>query len=207
MANLKILHKKGFKYVCGIDEAGRGPLAGPMSVSFFIVPISQHNKVLKPLLNEGLNDSKKLSEKKREELYKLLNKENYFNSMVSAKMIDKKGISNCMNLILKRILKKMSRSNLALKKTYFLVDGAIRFPEEYASEVIVGGDGIEPVIMAASIVSKVRRDRRMIRLAKKYPKYGFEIHKGYGTLAHRKAIKKYGLSKEHRRSFCNNLIK
>jgi ribonuclease HII len=206
VANLNKLKKQGFKYICGVDEAGRGPLAGPMSVSFFVVSISQHDKILKPLLKQGLNDSKKLSEKKREELYKTLESNSRVgllsNSMISAEQIDKHGIAKCMQILMKRLLarreKQEARSN---EKTYFLVDGSIKFPKGYSSEVIIGGDGIEPTIMAASISAKVKRDRRMIKLAKKYPKYGFEIHKGYGTLAHRKAIKKYGKSREHRKSF------
>lgn len=201
MKDFKTLQKKGFKYICGVDEAGRGPLAGPMSLSFFIVSIDQYKKVLGPLLKRGLNDSKKLSEKKREELYKLLNKENYFNSMISNELIDREGISKCFKTMIKRILKRLPEND----KTLFLVDGAIKFPENLTYKTIIGGDSIEPTIMAASIVSKVRRDRRMIRLAKKYPEYEFDIHKGYGTLNHRNAIKKHGCCPIHRISFCKNI--
>jgi len=245
MANIKNLEKKGFKYVCGVDEAGRGPLAGPMSLSFFVVPIKDYKKVLNPLLKLGLNDSKKVLEKNREELFQKMEDfrhsredgnpslldyftkhgssvcteddgwrkkhgsriksgmtgggANYFNSMISAKQIDKNGVAKCYQILIKKMLKKIP------KKTYFLLDGAIKFPKEISHEVIIGGDGIEPTIMAASIISKVMRDRKMIQLAKKYPEYGFEIHKGYGTLKHRKAIKKYGLSDEHRKSFCKKI--
>jgi ribonuclease HII len=199
--------KKDYEYICGVDEAGRGPLAGPMSLAFFVVKAEKQKEVLGPLLKKGLNDSKKLSHKKREELYKMLNPKNFVHSHISAKLIDRYGISKCLQILIKRLLKKMTRLNLDPKKTLFLLDGSLKMPHEYFSKVIIGGDGIEPTIMAASIVSKVRRDRRMKRLALKYPKYGFEVHKGYGTTAHRKMIKKHGLSKEHRRSFCKALPK
>lgn len=198
---LKELQKKGFKYVCGVDEAGRGPLAGPLSLSFFVVSVDEYKKVLSLLLKLGLNDSKKLKEEKREELLKLLKKENYFNSMISAEQIDKNGIAKCYQILIKKLLKKIPN------KTYFYLDGTIKFPEEISHKVIIHGDSIEPVIMAASVVSKVKRDRYMKRISKKFPEYNFDVHKGYGTLNHRKAIQNFGLSSEHRKSFCRNLIK
>lgn len=227
--NLKTLQKQGFKYVCGVDEAGRGPLAGPLSLSFFVVSIKDYKKVLNPLLKLGLNDSKKLKEEKREELLNILQRSDlckpknkaennkktktkvgplFFNAMVSAEQIDKNGIAKCYQILIKRLLarseKREARRN---EKTYFFLDGAIKFPEEFSHKVIIHGDSIEPVIMVASVVSKVKRDRYMKRISKKYPNYNFEIHKGYGTKKHRELIKKFGLSKEHRKSFCNNLIK
>ena len=216
MSDIKTLKKKGFKYVCGVDEAGRGPLAGPLSLSFFVVSIEKYDQVLGPLLEKGLDDSKKLSEAKREELFTFLQGSDLcitkvgplqvHNSMVSASIIDRYGIAKCMNLLIKRLLKRISTSNVELKKTYFLLDGAIKFPKEISHEVIVGGDGIEPVIMASSVVSKVKRDRRMKLLAKKFPEYGFEIHKGYGTQKHRDLIKRHGTCPEHRISFCKNIL-
>lgn len=211
--NLKILEKQGFKYVCGVDEAGRGPLAGPLSLSFFIVSIKDYKKVLNPLLKLGLNDSKKLNEEKREEIFKLLgsNPRNsrvgpwFFNSMISSAQIDKNGISKCYQILIKRLLKKSERGTANSEQIYFLLDGAIKFPKEIPHNVIIGGDGIEPVIMAASIISKVKRDRKMKILSNNFPQYSFEIHKGYGTLKHRKEIEKYGLSMIHRKSFCKNL--
>ncbi len=203
--NLIKLQKQGFKYICGVDEAGRGPLAGPMSFSFFVVTIIQYKEIMNPLLKIGLHDSKQLSEKKREEIFgaikKLGDKVQFKNSMISEKLIDKLGISRCVKILLKRLLRRIDHTN----KTYFLVDGSIKFPKEFIHKVIIRGDSIEPVIMAASVISKVKRDRRMVKLAEKFPKYGFEIHKGYGTSSHIKAIKKYGLSEIHRRSFCKNL--
>ncbi len=221
MANLRALNKKGFEYVCGVDEAGRGPLAGPLSLSFFVISLKDHEKVLKPLLKEGLNDSKQIKEKRREFIYEILrsnlgsvnNKPKnikmtdskvgpcFFNSMISAEQIDRYGISKCYKILIQRLLKKVSNT----KNTYFLLDGSIKFPEKINHEVIIKGDSIEPTIMAASIVSKVMRDRKMKVLAKKYPKYNLEIHKGYGTKKHREAIKKFGTSKIHRKSFCRNI--
>jgi ribonuclease HII len=249
MKNLKNLEKKGFKYVCGVDEAGRGPLAGPLSLSFFVISIKDHDKVLKPLLKLGLNDSKQIKEERREELYKKIlsltssqrnstpphvvpeilstkiirdpdNKSSrprlkagatlvaYFNSMISAEQIDKYGIAKCYRILIQRLLKKVkSTSDVDLEKVYFLLDGSIKFPEEINHDVIIKGDSIEPTIMAASIVSKVKRDRKMKVLAKQYPKYDLDVHKGYGTKKHREAIKKFGLSREHRKSFCGRLTK
>lgn len=201
MVNLKKLEKQGFKYVCGVDEAGRGPLAGPLSLSFFVVSIKDYKKILSPLLKLGLNDSKKIKEEKREELFKLLDKKNYLHSMISANQIDKHGIAKSYQVLIKRMLKKVP------EKTFFMLDGSIKFPKDIPHKVIIGGDGIEPSIMAASIVSKVKRDRRMKVLDKKYPEYELDINKGYGTKKHREAIKKFGLSNEHRKSFCKNLTK
>lgn len=230
--NLNKLEKQGFKYVCGVDEAGRGPLAGPLSLSFFVVSIKDYKKILSPLLKLGLNDSKKIKEEKREELFNEMSRitssrkfvyrtirdldqragsrvkpgttcldADFINSMSSASQIDKNGISKSYQNLIKRMLKKVP------KKTYFLLDGSIKFPENIEHKVIIGGDGIEPVIMAASIVSKVKRDKKMKVISKKHPKYGFETNKGYGTKKHREAIKKFGLSKEHRKSFCKAFTK
>lgn len=221
--NLKSLEKKGFKYVCGVDEAGRGPLAGPLSLSFFIISIKDYKKVLNPLLKLGLNDSKKLKEEKREQLFRKVQPYG-LNSMISAKKIDEKGIAECYRILIKRLLEKSRKlfvkshksphfakatrgKQVTSQKIYYLLDGAIKFPEDISHEVIIGGDGIEPVIMGASIVSKVKRDRRMKMLAKKYTKYELDVNKGYGTKKHREAIKKFGLSEIHRKSFCGRFTK
>jgi ribonuclease HII len=150
----------------------------------------------------GLNDSKKIKEEKREKLFELIkhSEGKFFNAMISAKEIDKKGIAKCMQILIKKLLVKTETS-----KTHYLLDGAIKFPENISHEVIIKGDSKEPTIMAGSIVAKVSRDRVMRKLAKRYTQYGFEIHKGYGTLKHRKAIKKFGLSEIHRKSFCKNI--
>jgi ribonuclease HII len=208
MPNLRLLKKRGYKYICGVDEAGRGPLAGPLSLSFFLISIDDHNKVLGPLLKLGLNDSKKLTEQKREELFFHLEGGKYKNSMISASQIDRHGISKCMQILINRLLKRISTSNvdlISLEKVYFLLDGAIKFPEGIDHEVIIKGDSKEPTIMAASITAKVLRDRKMKQMALKFPTYGFEVHKGYGTLKHRKAIQKCGLCEEHRKYFCKNV--
>lgn len=203
MTNLKRLKRLGFEYVCGVDEAGRGPLAGPMSLGFFVVSIEKYNEVFKLLLKAGLNDSKKIKEENREKLFEMIKKTKgkYFNAMISAKEIDKKGISKCMQILIKKLLYRLN-----LHRTYFLLDGAIKFPDNIAHEVIIKGDSKEPTIMAGSIVAKVLRDREMRKMAKIYPQYDFEIHKGYGTLKHRSLIQKYGLCEIHRKSFCKKYI-
>jgi ribonuclease HII len=101
MANLNKLRKNGFEFICGVDEAGRGPLAGPMSLGFFCVSIDKYKDVIEQLLKLGLNDSKKLKENKREEIFSKLQSKNFFNAMISAKEIDKKGISKCMQIMIK----------------------------------------------------------------------------------------------------------
>lgn len=182
----------------GIDEAGRGPLAGPVAVATF---------GMKPgFLLKGFpkgRDSKKMSEAEREKWFAIFFEEkkkgNVFfeNRFSSAAYIDKKGIVPAINDAMKRCLLH-NGDHCAL-----LLDGALHAPARFLSQkTIIKGDEKEKLIACASIVAKVSRDRLMKRLAKKYPGYGLEIHKGYGTLAHRLAIKKLGLSAIHRKTFC-----
>lgn len=187
------------RYIVGIDEAGRGPLAGPVSVG--VVCIS--NNVT--LSTRGLTDSKKLSEKEREVWFEKItvwqkeDKLRYAVSLVSNTVIDKKGIVYAVKLGMKQCLKKL---NLNPKHTLILLDGALRAPEEFSHQrTIIKGDEKVSLISLASIVAKVTRDKKMKSLAKRYPKYGFEVHKGYGTLMHMKTLGKYGLSPVHRRTF------
>lgn len=194
----------GPKYIIGIDEAGRGPLAGPVSIGVFAVEKKYAKKVL-----SRANDSKKLSEKIREEIFseiKVLLKEKkcfYDVSLVSEKIIDTKGISFAIKKGLAKSLKKVLKEidRMPDEVSVFL-DGSLYAPKEFIKQkTIIKGDSLVPVIGMASIMAKVTRDRYMVRIAKKYPQYGFEIHKGYGTLAHRKAIKKYGISNIHRKTW------
>ncbi len=200
----------------GIDEAGRGPLAGPVSVGLFATDSKTARWILKNIFENKLRDSKKLSEKKREEIYKkllILKKQNlvYFSvSHTSNKIIDKYGISYAINLGINKCLKEFENFNIGylLKienfKLKILLDGSLKAPESYLSQkTIIGGDAKNIFIACASIVAKVSRDRLMCRLALKYPEYSLEIHKGYGTSLHTKAIKKFGLLNIHRQSFCN----
>ena len=190
-------------FVVGIDEVGRGPLAGPVAVGACRIPVNSKR------LFAGIKDSKKLSEKKREE-WLLKMKEwkaegviDYAVSFVSANTIDEIGIAESIRLALSKSLKKLKLNSA---KTLVLLDGGLRAPRSFKNQrTIIRGDEKEPSIALASIVAKITRDRLMVRLSKKYSAYSFEIHKGYGTLTHRNAIRKFGLSREHRVSFCKNI--
>lgn len=189
------------RYVLGIDEAGRGPLAGPVAVGAALVPVDFDWEVI-----PGVGDSKKVSEKKREEIFKrahALKKEGVldFNvQLVSASVIDRIGITKAVMLGIKRACEGLAPDPLT---TSVKLDGLLHAPEKFLiQETIIKGDAKEKVIGLASILAKVTRDRYMIRLAKKYPLYGFEIHKGYGTLTHRTMLHAHGLSEVHRMSFC-----
>jgi len=187
------------KHIVGIDEAGRGPLAGPVSVGAVRINVGFNKSFFR-----GIKDSKKLSEKKREVWFELLKKKkkegqiDFAVFLISEKIIDKKGIVHAINLGINKCLKKLKIS----KDSKIFLDGGIRAPADFIyQKTIIKGDEKVSVISMASICAKVTRDRYMVRLSKKYPKYGFDVHKGYGTLAHRQNIKKYGPSKVHRRSF------
>ncbi len=197
---------KKYKYLVGIDEVGRGPLAGPVAVCAFVMPVNFSIKEFGPL-----KDSKKLTAEKRENIFVKLKELksrgstsliNYSVCYESAKRIDKLGISQAIKNCLAKSLK-----NLKLKpdECLVLLDGGLKAPLEYKNQkTIIKGDEKERVIAFASIVAKVSRDALMCKLAKKYPKYGFEVHKGYGTAKHCEFIRKYGLCEEHRRCFCKN---
>lgn len=192
------------KYIIGIDEVGRGPLAGPVAVGAFKMPVD-----FKANGFGKIKDSKKLKPEQRDKIVeklKLLKREkfiDYFVSYESAKRIDKIGLSKAIKNCLEKSLSKLRvKSN----ECVVLLDGGLRAPEIYKNQkTIIKGDEKERAIAFASIVAKVSRDALMCKLAKKYPKYCFEIHKGYGTLKHCELIKKNGLSAEHRKCFCKNI--
>ena len=207
--------KKKLKYLIGVDEAGRGPLAGPITVAALAVKLktnpSSRAKLatgqgnLKLKIFKGIRDSKKFSEKQREEWFARLKKLknegviDYAVSFSGAKIIDEKGIVVAVRRALARAIRRI---NVHPNSCQILLDGTLYAPPKYKNQkTIIRGDDNVPIIAAASIIAKVRRDRRMKRLAKKFPKYGFEIHKGYGTRAHYRALKKLGPSEIHRRSF------
>ncbi len=170
--------------LCGIDEAGRGPLAGALVMAGVVL----RGKV------EGLMDSKKLSEKKREALFPLvLKNSDYHIVSFSAQEVDELGISKCLHKGLQSIQKH-------LPHCHYLFDGNSTFGVENIETLVKADDKIQEV-SAASILAKVTRDREMIELAKKYPEYGFEKHKGYGTKAHMEALVKYDRSPVHRKTF------
>lgn len=194
------IHNMGiFKWHIGIDEAGRGPLAGPVSVGAVMVQNDFDFSIFK-----NLKDSKKLSEAKREEFFEIIMKNiKYKVVMVSNKIIDKKGISYAIRFAIKSLLKKL---NPNIKTTKVFLDGSLKAPEEFSQETIIKGDEKIPVISLASIMAKVTRDRYMKKISKKYPLFDFHVHKGYGTKKHILAIKKYGPSEIHRETFISRII-
>lgn len=172
--------------LCGIDEAGRGPIAGPLVVA---------GAIFKEEIS-GLNDSKVLSEKKREKLFdEIREKTHYHIVFTSAKQIDAKGISACLKDSIKEIM-----NNLKKEADVFLMDGNTSFGIETLQHKIKA-DATVPEVSAASILAKVSRDRYMCEIAPNYEKYNFQKHKGYGTKAHVEAIKEFGRSDEHRFTF------
>jgi ribonuclease HII len=187
--------------IVGIDEVGRGPLAGPVAVCTFSMPADFDDSIF-----GKLRDSKKLSAKKREQIFAQVEKlkvdgvVNYSVCYASANEIDGIGISICIKKCLEEALRNIEADP---KECKVLLDGGLYAPKEFEQETIIKGDEKERVIALASIVAKVSRDKIMIDLAKEYKEYGFEKHKGYGTKAHMEAIKKYGMCIEHRRTFCH----
>ncbi|MDO8183885.1 MAG: ribonuclease HII [bacterium] len=195
------------KYLVGIDEAGRGPLAGPVSVGVVVAPI-EFKTVFK---RYAVKDSKKLTEINREKWYKWLNQErklkkiNFATALISHEVIDKRGIVPAVRLGIRRCLTRLS---LKPAECQVLLDGSLKAPLIFTNQkTIIKGDERESIIALASIAAKVRRDRYMCHLAKKFPHYHFEVHKGYGTKAHYLALKKYGLSTVHRLSFLTRVVK
>lgn len=190
------LYQKGYNLVCGVDEAGRGPLCGPVVAAAVILN--------KDDMIEGVNDSKKLSEKKRECLYDVIMQKAIAVGvgMSDVDIIEKVNILNATKLAMKQAIK-----NLKIKSDYVLIDGNQMIDIDIDAQTVVSGDAKSESIAAASIIAKVTRDRLLIEYDKKYPEYGFAKHKGYGTKAHIEAIKKYGLTPIHRASFCSKFVK
>ena len=188
--------EKNLQYICGIDEAGRGPLAGPVVVAACIMP---RNSMI-----EGVNDSKKVSEKKREELFEIITNEaiSYGVGIIDQKEIDRINILNATKEGLTMAVKELNpRPDLIIVDALNNID---TLGTKYES--IIKGDAKCYSIAAASIIAKVTRDRIMREWDKVYPQYGFEKHKGYGTAAHIAAIREYGLCPIHRRSFTTHFI-
>ena len=191
-----MLYDKGYNYICGVDEAGRGPLCGPVVAAAVI--LKKDDKI------EGVNDSKKLSEKKREKLYDEIIKKAI---AVGVGVSDVEVIEdiNILNATKKAMCEAIS--NLKIKPEYVLIDGNQPIDISIPFDTVVKGDLKSESIAAASIIAKVTRDRLLREYDKKYPEYGFAKHKGYGTKAHIEAIKKYGLTPIHRPSFCSKFVK
>ena len=181
---------KGYKLVCGVDEAGRGPLMGPVCAAAVILP--PHFEI------DGLNDSKKLTEKKREALFPVITEAAvaYSVAFASVEEIDELNILNATMLAMNRAI-----ANLSPAAEFALIDGNCKRNIKIPAETIVGGDAKCPSIAAASVLAKVSRDRLCYELDKQYPQYAFAKHKGYGTKEHMEAIRKYGPCPCHRRTF------
>ncbi len=193
----KDLYQKGFQKICGIDEAGRGPLAGPVVVAGVIMP--QDSMI------EGVNDSKKVSEKKREKLYDLILEEaiSYSVAIIGQDVIDEINILNATKQGVTNVVE-----GLDVKPDLIIVDALTGINTKgIPYDSIIKGDAKCYNIAAASIIAKVTRDRIMRQWDEIYPQYGFIAHKGYGTAKHIEAIKQYGLCPIHRRSFTKNFIK
>lgn len=188
-------HIDGYKIVCGVDEAGRGPLAGPVYAAAVILP--------EGLDALGINDSKKLSEKKRDALFDLITEKAaaYGIGVATEKEIDEMNILNATFLAMRRAVE-----NMGIEPDLVLVDGNRKPGTGYEEITLVKGDAKSISIAAASILAKVSRDRYMKNLAEKYPEYKFEQHKGYPTKLHYEMIEKYGILPDHRRSFLKKIL-
>lgn len=187
--------QKGYKIICGVDEAGRGPLAGPVCAAAVILPEN--------LVIDGLNDSKKLSEKKREMLFDVIKEKAVAYSIAfgSVEEIENVNILNATFLAMNRAIE-----GLDVKPDYCLIDGN-RVPKDikFPCETVIKGDSKSYSVAAASILAKVTRDRLMLEYDKKYPAYKFAKHKGYGTKEHYEAIRENGFCEIHRLSFLKNV--
>lgn len=188
-------HADGYAVVCGVDEAGRGPLAGPVYAAAVILPDG--------LEELGINDSKKMTEKKREALFDIIcdNAVAYGIGFATEKEIDEINILNATFLAMRRAVEAMGE-----KPDLVLVDGNRKPVTGYEEVTVVKGDAKSISIAAASILAKVSRDRYMKELAERHPEYKFEQHKGYGTKLHYEMIEQYGILPDHRRSFLKKIL-
>jgi ribonuclease HII len=196
---------RNIKYLVGIDEVGRGPLAGPITICAFCI-----SKKFDQNLLEGVNSSKKLSpprrlnwEKSLKELMKN-GKAKCSISSVGPSLIDRKGLTKTTALAIRRALERLEIDPL---KTFVFLDGGLKAPAQYLfQKTVIRGDEKVKIISCASVLAKGRRDRYMIRAAKIFPQYSFDEHKGYGTKLHKKLIKKHGSSEIHRISFLSSIL-
>ncbi len=188
------------RFMLGVDEAGRGPLAGPVALGIVAVP--ENFNIAKEF--PGIADSKQLSETAREKMYTQLRKRgeagdlNFCVHFASASVIDERGLTKAVAGAVARGVRFLAPNP---REVRVYLDGLLRAPKEYKQQTIIGGDELLPIIALASIAAKVVRDRRMTAFAKLFPGYGFEEHKGYGTKQHYSALKRHGPCDIHRRSF------
>ena len=188
------LYDEGYQLICGIDEAGRGPLAGPVCAAAVILPANAEIP--------GLNDSKKLSDKKRRELFPVIKETAVAYAIV---MVDEKTIDEINILQATFRAMEQAANQLNVKPDYILVDGNKLPALTVPAKAVVHGDSLSASIAAASVLAKVTRDDFMLEQAKQYPEYGFDIHKGYGTKAHTAAIWEHGPCPIHRTTFLKKL--
>ncbi len=183
------LKEQGYKYIAGTDEVGRGPMAGPLVVACVILPEDE--------IIEGLNDSKKLTEKKREQLAKIIKEKaiEYQIQYMSVEEVDELNVYEASRQAMMKCIRKMKH------KVDYVLSDAMPLDFEFPCLSIIKGDMKSASIAAASIIAKVERDHYMVELGKQYPMYGFEKHKGYVTKAHLQAINEYGICEHHRLSF------
>lgn len=213
--------KKGYRVIIGMDEAGRGPLAGPVTAAAAIVKLKIKYKRLKTQIKDKkikeilrkAKDSKKLSERQRETIFELVRKNSFFQfavASVSEKIIDQVNIERATQKAMINCLKKLNLTKKELKNSLVLIDGNRILPEQILGrsfkinliqKAIAKGDNKIVSIALASIIAKITRDRKMKILAKRYSPYKFETHKGYPTKLHLKLLKKYGACKIHRKSY------
>jgi ribonuclease HII len=193
------------KYLIGIDEVGRGPLAGPVAVGAFMVAVDFDLEYFK-----GVRDSKKLKPQRREWYLNMVEEKvrdgtvKYAVSFVSSELIDRKGINRAIRQALERSLRKLEAKG---EECLVLLDGGLKAPKYFRyQKTIIRGDDKEKVISLASVVAKVHRDHRLMKLSKKYPKYDFHINKGYGTKHHRTMLERHGPCPIHRMSFLRNFV-
>lgn len=188
------LFSQGYKIIGGIDEAGRGPLAGPVCASCVILDVNN--------IPEGINDSKKLSEKKRDALFdKIMESAIVSWALVDEKTIDKINIRQATILAMQKAVEGLPQT-----PDFLLIDGNFTIGAIKNEKFVIGGDAISLSIGAASIVAKVTRDRLMQKIDEEYPMYNFKKHKGYGTKEHIEAIRKYGPCPYHRASFLTKIL-
>jgi ribonuclease HII len=189
------LIEQGYKSICGVDEAGRGPLAGPVCAAAVIL---KPNDII-----EGVNDSKKLTEKKREMLYDIIKERavSYSIAFATVEEIEELNILNATMLAMKRAVE-----GLSVPADYAIIDGNKTPNLQIPCNYVIKGDAKSMSIAAASILAKVTRDRLLLEYAEQYPEYQFEKHKGYGTKAHREALLEYGPCPVHRLSFLKKIL-
>ena len=191
----RVLIANGCKYIAGVDEVGRGPLAGPVVCAAVVMPLDEESLVV------GVDDSKKISEKKRETLAEQIKQRALAYTIIE---IDEKTIDEINILEATKLGMKRAIESLQIQPDAVLTDGNMTINITHPQKSVIHGDALSYSIGAASIIAKVHRDKKMVELAKTYPDYGFEKNKGYGTAEHIKGIKEKGLCPIHRRSFTKN---